>query len=240
MYHRRERPTAWVPGASRRLEEAFVLGVAEGGPAATAALAQAQAAAAAAADLAIDGAGPEAQELLDGASAEARALLVRYAPEVQAAARAAQAQAPGVQAAVLTAGSQLLDSLSALTPTPRPGVEPFDGSTAWPRERERASLPGAAHAAIRRPRSPARLLGATLLGPGGGEPSPRRCRGEAGAAALWCLPQSRPMSPPPSDHVGTLSIGSIRLRAGMPLTELSPQLPRLSEEMMRLGQELQV
>ena len=154
MYHRRERPTAWVPGASRRLEEAFVVGVAEGGPAATAALAQAQAAAAAAADLAIDGAGPEAQELLDGASAEARALLVRYAPEVQAAARAAQAQAPGVQAAVLTAGSQLLDSLSALTPTPRPGVEPFDGSTAWPRERERASLPGAAHAAIRRPRSP--------------------------------------------------------------------------------------
>ena len=136
MYHRRERPTAWVPGASRRLEEAFVVGVAEGGPAATAALAQAQAAAAAAADLAIDGAGPEAQELLDGASAEARALLVRYAPEVQAAARAAQAQAPGVQAAVLTAGSQLLDSLSALTPTPRPGVEPFDGSTAWPRERE--------------------------------------------------------------------------------------------------------
>tara|TARA_B100000795_G_scaffold203140_1_gene156805 strand:+ start:959 stop:1102 length:144 start_codon:yes stop_codon:yes gene_type:complete len=45
---------------------------------------------------------------------------------------------------------------------------------------------------------------------------------------------------PPSDHAGTLSIGSIRLRAGMPLTELSPQLPRLSEEMMRLGQELQV
>ena len=132
MYHRRERPTAWVPGASRRLEEAFVVGVAEGGPAASAALVQAQAAAAAAADIAINGAGLEAQELLDGASAEARALLVRYAPEVQAAARAAQAQAPGVQAAVLTAGSQLLDSLSALTPTPRPGVEPFDGSTVWP------------------------------------------------------------------------------------------------------------
>jgi len=135
IYPRRERPTAWVPGASRRLEEAFVVGVAEGGPAASTALTQAQAAAAAAADLAINGAGPEAQELLDGASAEARALLVRYAPEVQAAARAAQAQAPGVQAAVLTAGSQLLDSLSALTPNPRPGVEPFDGSTAWPRGR---------------------------------------------------------------------------------------------------------
>ena len=34
------------------------------------------------------------------------------------------------------------------------------------------------------------MLGATLLGPGGA-PSPRRCRGEQAAAALWCLPQSR-------------------------------------------------
>ena len=59
-----------------------------------------------------------------------------------------------------------------------------------------------------------------------------------GGGALVPAPES-PI-PPPSDHVGTLSIGSIRLRAGMPLTELSPQLPRLSEEMMRLGQELQV
>ena len=45
IYPRRERPTAWVPGASRRLEEAFVVGVAEGGPAASTALTQAQAAA---------------------------------------------------------------------------------------------------------------------------------------------------------------------------------------------------
>lgn len=103
---------------------------------------------------------------------------------------------------------------------------------------KRASLPAAAQTAIRRPRSPPASSGLPS-GPERGEASSRGCRGEAGAAAPWCQAQSRPMSPP-SDHVGTLSIGSIRLRAGMPLTELSPQLPRLSEEMMRLGQELQV
>jgi len=165
LEERREQPTAWLSGASRKLEAAFVVGVAEGRPAASAALTQAQAAAAAAADTAINGASPEAQALLDGASVEARALLVRYAPEVQAAVRRAQAE---IVPRLEIRGSQLLDSLSSLTPSPRPGVEAFDG---------------------------------------------------------------------------TLSIGSIRLRAGMPLTELSPQLPRLTEEisdeMMRLGQQLQ-
>ena len=36
----------------------------------------------------------------------------------------------------------------------------------------------------------------------------------------------------------TLSIGSVKLRAGMPLTELSPKLPALADELMKLASEL--
>ena len=102
---------------------------------------------------------------------------------------------------------------------------------------ERAFLPAAAHAAIRRPRGPLTCSGLPS-GPEGRALAAWMPKREVGGGALVPA-ESRPMSPP-SDHAGTLSIGSIRLRAGMPLTELSPQLPRLSEEMMRLGQELQV
>lgn len=37
----------------------------------------------------------------------------------------------------------------------------------------------------------------------------------------------------------SFSIGSVKLRAGMPLTELSPQLPQLKEEVVKLALELQ-
>ena len=60
-----------------------------------------------------------------------------------------------MQAAVLDAGSQLLDSLSALTPNPRPGVEPFDGGAARPKRARLAAADAAAH---RSPQGPARWL----------------------------------------------------------------------------------
>jgi hypothetical protein len=109
-----------------------------------------------------------------------RALLVRYAPEVQAALKAAQAEAqtsllPSLQQAsqrgLQTVEQQLLPASQKLA------TQLVDGLSA-------------------------------------------AARGEA-------------------TFDGTLSVGSVRLRAGMPLTELSPQLPQLSEELAQLAQDLQ-
>ena len=61
----------------------------------------------------------------------------------------------------------------------------------------------------------------------------------AGLESAHPPPQSGAAARGEATFDGTLSVGSVRLRAGMPLTELSPQLPQLSEELAQLAQDLQ-